>query len=380
MFAQLLLTIKKTYDKGDLLPPKFLGVFDNQKIVFVEFHHVLPIFNVNDFNWSERPSTVSDKTVQVVKKFLDTTALIGFSFKENENELKEFIKNNFVIGSTDAVRIQITKNNFISVFMKWLATVRPTIDINSEEAKEDHLIDGDFYLGDLLSEDNVTLPQFQNLPVVLHNDHYRIKVKVEGKRKRLINEIFFRDNGKAHKDFWTKYQRPPKEEFHGYMQDRHDLLVPQEVRERKGSFYTPQIWVEKSQEYLAKVFGENWQDEYYVWDCCCGTGNLLTGLVNPYRVWASTIDQSDIDIIHTSISNGRNNLLESHVFQFDFLNGNFDDLPEGLRNVINDPEKRKKLIVYMNPPYAEAMNKRDTKKAKTDVNRSRIEKNYSNTI
>jgi type I restriction-modification system DNA methylase subunit len=50
-------------------------------------------------------------------------------------------------------------------------------------------------------------------------------------------------------------------------------------RERKGAFYTPQIWVEKSQEYLAKVFGENWQDEYYIWDCCCGTGNLLAGLL-----------------------------------------------------------------------------------------------------
>ena len=26
------------------------------------------------------------------------------------------------------------------------------------------------------------------------------------------------------------------------------LLVPQDIRERKGSFFTPQIWVEKSQQ------------------------------------------------------------------------------------------------------------------------------------
>jgi hypothetical protein len=50
------------------------------------------------------------------------------------------------------------------------------------------------------------------------------------------------------------------------------------------------------------------------------------------------------------------------VFCFDFLNDSFDDLPEGLRSIINDPEKQKKLIVYINPPYAEATShKRRTK-------------------
>jgi hypothetical protein len=57
-------------------------------------------------------------------------------------------------------------------------------------------------------------------------------------------------------------------------------------RERKGAFYTPRIWVELSQKYIADVLGANWQDEYYVWDCAAGTGNLLAGLTNKYNVWA----------------------------------------------------------------------------------------------
>jgi len=97
-----------------------------------------------------------------------------------------------------------------------------------------------------------------------------------------------------------------------------NLLLSEDERVRKGVFPTPQIWVKKSQEYLAKVFGENWQDGYYIWDCCCGTGNLLAGLVNPYNIWASTIDQADVDIVHTSINNRKCNLLASHVFRFDF--------------------------------------------------------------
>ena len=140
-------------------------------------------------------------------------------------------------------------------------------------------------------------------------------------------------------------------------------LLCEDDRARKGVFPTPQIWVEKSQEYLAKVFGDNWQYEYYVWDCCAGTCNLLAGLTNKYNVWASTIDQPDVDIVHELIANNKFNLLESHVFRFDFLNDDFSKLPHELQDIINDEEKRKKLIVYMNPPYAETMSKTGTDKA-----------------
>ena len=138
---------------------------------------------------------------------------------------------------------------------------------------------------------------------------------------------------------------------------RRDLLVPQDIRERKGSFFTPKIWVDLSQKYLANVLGENWQDEYYVWDCAAGTGNLLNGLTNKYHIWASTLDQQDVDVMKDRIKNGAN-LLDSHVFQFDFLNDEFTKLPQPLQDIINDPEKRQKLVIYINPPYAEAGNAR----------------------
>ena len=134
--------------------------------------------------------------------------------------------------------------------------------------------------------------------------------------------------------------------------DKNNLLVPQDVRERKGSFFTPQIWVELSQKYLTDVLGRDWQDEYYVWDCAAGTGNLLAGLTNKYNIWASTLDKADVDVMQERIRNGAV-LLESHVFQFDFLNDDFSKLPKGLQDIINDPKQRKKLIIYINPPYIE---------------------------
>jgi len=139
-------------------------------------------------------------------------------------------------------------------------------------------------------------------------------------------------------------------------------------REITGSFYTPQIWVELSQKYLSVVLGENWQEEYFIWDCAAGTGNLLAGLTNKYHIWASTLDKQDVDVMHDRIKNGAN-LLEDHVFQFDFLNDDFSKLPKQLQEIINNPEKRKKLVVYINPPYAEAgsVSVSDKKKNKTNV-------------
>ncbi|TAD96721.1 MAG: hypothetical protein EAZ97_13575 [Bacteroidetes bacterium] len=141
-------------------------------------------------------------------------------------------------------------------------------------------------------------------------------------------------------------------------------------REITGSFFTPQIWVELSQKYLADVLGENWQDEYYIWDCAAGTGNLLTGLTNKNRIWASTLDRQDVDVMRDRILNGAN-LLESHVFQFDFLNDGFEKLPMELQEIVNNPEKRKKLVIYINPPYAEVATSRT--RTGTGINKNKIE-------
>ena len=156
-------------------------------------------------------------------------------------------------------------------------------------------------------------------------------------------DVPFNDGQKAHHRFWSMYKRPPRKEFWNYIVERRDLLVPQDVRERKGSFFTPQKWVELSQKYLEDVLGENWQDEYFIWDCCAGTGNLLNGLTNKYNIWASTLDKADVDVMKDRIKNGAN-LLESHVFQMDFLNDEFaDKCPKDLLDIINSPEKRKKI-------------------------------------
>jgi hypothetical protein len=358
--VQLILTIGKarTFDK--FLPPAFLGAFDGEKIAFIPYNDIHEVFYINDFNWNVTPSNHTTKEFKLihekVKSVIDSKALL-FNFLTDDQELKKFIKKNFIVGKFGLTKTKIDKNNFMVIYNKWLQAVKPTIAVNWDIAKKTGIIDGDFYLADLLSQENNTLKE--KLFVLLRHDHYELDRKLDEAGMFSSKRTDFTDKQVAHTQFWNKYDRPPKEEYWDYIVERRDLLVPQDVRERKGSFFTPQIWVELSQKYLTDVLGEDWQDEYYVWDCAAGTGNLLNGLTNKYNIWASTLDKQDVEVMHDRINNGAN-LLHDHVFQFDFLNDDFlpqskgGKLPDSLYKIITDEKERKKLVIYINPPYAEA--------------------------
>ena len=379
MLAQLIVTIKQ--DAYNLLPPKFIGCFDSEKIAFVEYNAVLPVYALNDFNWSQTPSNVDEKTIATIKKTVNTDNILKFYFGKDDDEIHNFIEQNFVEGGS-LLSTLIDKNNFIFVYQKWREMVMPSINADWEKLKKNYNIyDRDFFLAELniddndttdISDDKVAYPDFfisfnstaSKCYQLTRKDNFGLEVTYS----------FGYKNGGLEKyaDFWKRYKRPPKNVYWNYIISRLDLLVPQDVRERKGAYYTPQIWVELSQKYLAGELGKNWQDEYYIWDCCAGTGNLLNGLVNKYNIFASTLDQQDVEVMKERIKNGAN-LLESHVFQFDFLNDELlpvgksvkvetdfgimeisGKLPQALYDIISDPERRKKLLIYINPPYKEA--------------------------
>jgi len=375
MLTQLVLTVKKTYEKGEHLPPPYIGCFDTEKIAFVPFHDILSIFRDNDVNWNVTPSnhTTADflKTKKKIEK-LSKKNIVIFNLKTDKPEIVDFINNNLVAGNITS-KFQINKNNFVIIYSKWLEKVKPSIAIDWNASKKIDIFDGDFFLADILSRENLTFKD--GLFVLLVNTQYKFDKKFDNVGFSLYKEVGFRDNQKAHKEFWDKYDRPPLNEYWDYIVERRELLVPQDIRERKGSFFTPQKWVQKSQEYLAATLGENWQDEYYVWDCAAGTGNLLAGLTNKYNIWASTLDQADVDVMHDRIKNGAN-LLADHVFKFDFLNDEFTKLPKGLYDIIKSDKKRKKLLIYINPPYAESASSHKIKGKKT-VEQSKIHDKYA---
>jgi len=391
---QLILTLGKERPQDTILPPAFIGAFDAEKMAFLPYSAILEVLRQNDFNWNVAPSDHNTKEFLQLKELLSDALHNGleiYNYEKDAKELVYFIKRNFHLRKIGVRHIRINKNNFTHIYLKWLEAVKPTININWDIAKKAGIIDADFYLADILSKENNTLGE--KLFVLLQNDHYLLDRRINDFGLEDFTKAQFNDQQKAHTQFWNRYARPPRREYWDDIVNRRDLLVPQDVRERKGSFFTPAKWVELSQQYIAAELGENWQEEYYVWDCCAGTGNLLAGLTNKYNIYASTLDKADVQAMLQRIEamnaaardkqKGGANLLESHVFQFDFLNdplldetdkdGNItkkSKLPNTLQDIIRDPEKRKKLVIYINPPYAEAGNKQTITgrgKNKTDV-------------
>jgi hypothetical protein len=389
MFVQLVLTIGKarTFDKT--LPPAFLGAFDFKKIAFVPYISVQDIFYLNDFNWNVTPSNHETKEFLLIKERIEATLHQNsyiYDYQKDEKELHHFIKNN-IANATTTSKLKIDKNNFIPIYLRWLEIVKPIINVKWDDLRQANILDSDFYLADLFVDDKDTqlieddLSIRDSLFVVFQNEGYKI---AKENIKQMFDATISLKNKETYLQFWKLYKRPPIKESQDYIIERRDLLVPQDIRERKGAFFTPRIWVELSQKYLTDYLGENWQDDYYIWDCAAGTGNLLAGLTNKYNIYASTLDQADINVIHERIDHGAN-LLKGNVFQFDFLNDEFvpiskgGKMPDSLFEIISSEEKRKKLVVYINPPYAEAGNTKQRtgtgeNKANTSIGNKTYEK------
>lgn len=97
-----------------------------------------------------------------------------------------------------------------------------------------------------------------------------------------------------------------------------DRLIEDTDRRRKGDFYTPSIWVDEAHKLLDKNLGENWRDEYMVWDCAWGTGNLT----RDYQfadLYCSTLQQEDLNIATRYNKN-------AVKFQYDFLNDDVEEM------------------------------------------------------
>ena len=377
-FIQLIITIGKARTYESEMPPFFLGAADAEKIAFVEYSKVMQIFSKTDFNWNVTPSDHGTKEFKELYNLLhDELAndVVIFKFAFDDKTLRRFIKKNFREGRENMAKISVGKNNFTYVYYDWVKSVKDTIAVDWQMMQKAGILDCDFFLADLMSKDGMSIKD--KLKVVLEKTKYKVLVKANlgGIFGDAYQEFYFKDSQRAYNQFWNRYDRPPKAIYQRYILERRDLLVPQDIREVKGSYYTPEQWVRLSQEYLAKVLGEDWQEEYYVWDCAAGSGNLLRGLTNKYNIYASTLDDSDVKVMHDAIDGGRLNLVKNNVFQFDFLNdgykktsdgtwisdlANCEKIPESLRKIIADPEKRKKLVIYINPPYKDLTTSSDT--------------------
>ncbi len=269
------------------------------------------------------------------------THFVSFRISTHEDEFLSTVK--AAIKSGDIIRTQITPDNLKQVFDKWIAMIgREIVGV----AEEDYAL---LFFADIMHDGTVST--HANLPAELLHKNGAPVFSLAGKMYELGNK-------EGYRQFWAIYHKPPKSEYRDYLLERRDSLIPLDERSFKGAYYTPLHVVDKAYDKLTETLGKNWQREYTVWDMCCGVGNLEVKHSNPRNIYMSTLDQADIDVMKATKT-----CVAAQRFQYDYLNDDITDdgqidysltnkVPQGLRNAI---AAGKKILVLINPPYAEAM-------------------------
>ncbi|MEI6184940.1 MAG: hypothetical protein WCP65_05375, partial [Bacteroidota bacterium] len=300
------------------------------------------------------------------------THFVSFKIETHEEEFINTIKE--AIRTGDIIRTQITPDNLKQVFDKWVAMIGREIKGVKEE---DYAL---LFFADIMHDGTVST--HNNLPAeLLHKNNAPVF--------SLGGHLYELGNKEGYRQFWTIYHKPPKAEYRNYLLERRDSLIPLDERSFKGAYYTPLAVVDKAYDKLTETLGKNWQKEYIVWDMCCGVGNLEVKHSNPRNIYMSTLDAADVDVMKATKT-----CVAAERFQYDYLNDDITDegiidysltnkVPVGLRNAIAEG---KKLLVLINPPYAEATNsanassssKGDETTTKTGVKKTKFASNGMN--
>lgn len=355
MFTQLLHYVQVARNKGEDVPP-FLAVIDTEKAAIMKTADVLPFLDKKTIKWGKSASQYPKEALDQVSAFIGTY-FVSFKISDHGEEFISTVK--AAIQSGDIIRTQITPDNLKQVFDKWVEMIGR--EIKGVEAEQYNLL----FFADIMSDGNIST--HNDLPAELLHKNNQPVFSLGGK-------IYELGNKEGYRRFWAIYHRPPAEEYRNYLLERRDSLIPIDERSFKGAYYTPLHVVDKAYDKLTEILGKNWQKDYIVWDMCCGVGNLEVKHSNPRNIYMSTLDQADVDVMKATKT-----CVAAERFQYDYLNDDInefgqidysltDKLPEGLRKAIAEG---KKLLVLINPPYAEAANSQGNE-GKTDVAKTKI--------
>jgi hypothetical protein len=323
VISQIIRYIKTIHDIDPTIMPKVAVVGDENECFVISVKDIINYISVKDYNWSLPPSSMY-KDDALINDLCEDLVIRELYIYNPNNEFDGIVNKIKQISKGVSIPRTLTHKNIDKVYQYF---------VNRITLKR---------LGKKINpNDSVNL--FAH--IMLHPDSVMINEKTKQLFTGMFKEPLSVSDVNAYKSFTSEYSRTytPKQKhtFTAIL----DRLIEDTTRRKQGEFFTPVIWVDKAYEYITSVYGENWKEEYVVWDPAWGTGNLT----RDYRfkeLYVSTLNQSDID---TANQMGYNP--EAIKFQYDLLNDDYSKLPEGLRMAI---EKGCKIIVLMNPPYGRA--------------------------
>ena len=294
VLIQILFYIKQFELNGEPLPNICL-IADINECFVIHTNELLKYLD-EEINWKLAPSNAYKKFPDLTLKIANDSNINPFIFTIDEQFIfSEVIQKMYDLADNVKRYIRITPKNIDRVYGKFVKNV-----IRFPKKIKTHDLVGTF-IGIITNEEG----------------YYQHPTK----KNILVTPLGNIDiNGDKYTAFFSHFQKKysPKEKT--ILTAIADRLIEDTDRRKSGDFWTPTLFVDYAHKMIAEQLGENWKEEYVVWDNCCGGKNLT----RDYRfkeLYCSTLFESELQI-------GERYNKEATSFQFDFLNDDLSKLKE----------------------------------------------------
>ena len=366
VMAQILYYVKRLkYNTNTGVVSPFLCLADVKMTIVTETYKWQSFYDDENYDWNAAPSSPDTKLINDLAKCEMLKNIRVFHlFELNELVvLDEFFHRVFNndIDKTLIVKRNITERNFEDIYAYWFEKFGEDVRNGFKPSQ--------YFICDI-----------QEGKTYIRKDINRVCFDMEegvSRNKKLSIKEYI-----AFWELYNKNKSTDLDNIRGIL-SKADRLTEDTKRRMEGEFYTPIPLAKKAIEYLDAVVGDDlhkidWESgQYRLWDMACGTGNLEYHLPSKaYKYcYMSTLRSEDV-IYCKGIFHGAN------VFQYDYLNDDVDivigknwglgrKMPDQLADDLNDPNI--KWIIFINPPFGTAQNKKDAKKSKQGISMTRIQ-------
>lgn len=332
VLIQVLYYLKYFENNGRPLPNIILVGDKNE--CFVIHSNDISCYLDEDLDWSIAPSSAANHNPDLLMKLIENKNINPFVFDINKNfSFSEVVSKIKSLALNIPRHVRVTEQNISVIYDYFISKVIK----NAKNIDANKLV---YIFIDLMVRPDNTYKHPNKKNTLVLSDGNTIAINSDN------FDSFFNY-------FERKYKPSEKEKF----TEISDRLIEDTNRRFKGEFYTPTVWVNEAHKMISESLGDNWREEYCVWDCSWGTGNL-TRDYKFKELYCSTLNKTDIYI-------GERYNKNATKFQYDFLNDDIDllnekrlfegdyKLPQSLLQNLKDD---KPILFLINPPYGTANN------------------------
>ena len=319
ILVQVVFYLKRFEDAGMELPNVVMVGDINE--CFVMHSNDLLKYLEWDVNWKTAPSDAFRKCPDMVLAIAEDDQINPYVFWiDKDFDFKDVVAKIHHLCENVKRYVRITEHNIASIFEYFRDRV-------------------------LLKKDTLTANEAVSVFIGLITNDEAYYIHPKKKNTLITPNGNVPVNGTSFASFFDQYAREYTPQERMNFTAIADRLLEDTTRRRQGAFFTPTKFVDFAHRMIEKELGENWRDEYVVYDCCCGSLNLT----RDYRfkeLYCSTLDKGELEL-------GSRYNPEATKWQMDFLN----DEDEGFdRGLIRAFEQNKPIVFFINPPYGTACN------------------------